>query len=79
LRDQALRAANSTCLNIAEGAGKTLAGERRRAFSIARGETVEAVVAVEVAVRSGCARKEALPAVLQAGNRAYALLTGLIR
>jgi four helix bundle protein len=79
LRDQALRSANSVPLNVAEAAGRILAGERRRAFSVARGEAVEAVAAVEVAVRSGFARKEALPAVIEAGNRVYALLTGLIR
>jgi hypothetical protein len=50
-----------------------------RAFSIARGETAEAVIAIEVAVRSGCARKEALQAVLVAGNRSYAPLNGIIR
>jgi four helix bundle protein len=66
-------------LNIAEGAGKSLAGERRRAFSIARGEAVEAVAAVEVAVRGGSARSETLSAVIRAGNRVYALLTGLMR
>ncbi|HEV8246315.1 MAG TPA: four helix bundle protein [Polyangiaceae bacterium] len=79
LRDQALRAAYSTCLNIAEGPGKSLAGERRRAFSIARGEAVEAVAAAEVAVRGGSARSETLAAVIRAGNRVYALLTGLMR
>jgi four helix bundle protein len=79
LRDQAHRAACSVCLNTAEGAGRTLSGERRRAFAIARAEAVEAVAAVEVAVRIGTARAEALPAVVRTGNRVYALLSGLIR
>src|SRR5262245_12339422 len=49
LRDQALRAAKSACCNCAEGASRVLAGEKRRAFSIARGEVGEAVAVVEIA------------------------------
>jgi four helix bundle protein len=78
-RDQALRAAASVCLNSAEAAGRSGAADRKRVFGIARGEVVEAVAAVEVAVRGGSARASALPAVLEAGNQAYALLTGLLR
>ncbi len=79
LRVQALRAADSVVLNIAEGAGRALNGERRRAFTIARGEALEAIVAVEVAVRGGRASAAAWPAVVKSGNAVYALLTGLIR
>ncbi len=79
LRVQATRAADSVVLNIAEGAGRALPGERRHAFTIARGEALEAVVAVEIAVRGGRASAAAWPAVVKAGNAVYALLTGLIR
>ena len=79
LRDQALRAAASVCLNTAEAAGRAQSADRKRVFGIARGEVVEAVAAVEVAVRGGFARVAALAAVLEAGNRAYALLSGLLR
>src|SRR6187551_1138753 len=51
LRDQALRAAGSVCLNTAEAAGRSSVADRKRVFGIARGEVVETVAAVEVAVR----------------------------
>ena len=47
LRDQALRAATSVCLNCAEGAGRVTRADKARAFTIARGEAVEAAAAVE--------------------------------
>jgi four helix bundle protein len=46
LRDEALRAAKSACLNTAEGAGRVTRPDKARAFAIARGEAVEAVAAV---------------------------------
>jgi four helix bundle protein len=79
LREQALRAAGSVCLNTAEGAGRPAAADRKRVFGIARGEVVEAVAACEVAVRMGATQAAALTRVLEAGNRAYALLSGLLR
>jgi four helix bundle protein len=66
LRDQALRAASSACLNTAEAAGRSAAADRKRAFGIARGEVVEAVAAVEVAMRGGFARVATLEPVLEA-------------
>ena len=36
LRDQAMRAAQSTCLNIAEANGRFSLADRRRVFAIAR-------------------------------------------
>jgi four helix bundle protein len=47
LRDQALRAAKSACLNCAEGAGRVTRADK------ARGEMVEAVAAIEIAALSG--------------------------
>ena len=79
LREQALRAAGSVCLNTAEAAGRASVTDRKRVFGIARGEVVEAVAAVEVAVRAGSAQPATLAPVLEAGNRTYALLTGLLR
>src|SRR5260370_38920789 len=77
LRDQALRAAKSVCLNIAEGTGRTGA-DQKRVFVIARGEASETVAALHIAGLCGdcdanCAR---LGAAL--GRRVYALLSGLI-
>src|ERR1700761_977927 len=60
LRDEALRSAKSACLNIAEGAGRVTRADKARAFTIARGETVEAAAAVEIAALCGdCAEASA--------------------
>ncbi len=45
LRDEALRAAKGACLNCAEGAGRVTRADKARAFTIARGEAVEAAAA----------------------------------
>ena len=42
LRDEALRAAKSTCLNIAEGSGRVTRADKARAYAIARGKRQEA-------------------------------------
>ena len=49
LRDEALRAAKGACLNCAEGAGRVTRADKARAFTVARGEAVEAAAAVEIA------------------------------
>lgn len=79
LRDQALRAAQSACLNCAEGAGRVTRADKARAYTVARGEMVEAVAATEIAVLSGDARGEAMPRMLALGNELCAMLTKLIR
>ena len=79
LRDQALRAAKSACLNIAEANGRTSPADRKRVFAIARGEAAEAAAAVEIAALAGdCAGSQSLVAQ-QLGGRLFALLTGLTR
>ena len=78
LRDEALRAAKSACLNVAEGAGRFTRRDKARAYTIARGETVEAVAAVEIAARAGDARAECVAEVVELGNHLYAMLTKLI-
>jgi four helix bundle protein len=67
------------CLNLAEGAGRITRADKARAYAIARGEMVEAIAAVEIAVMCRRARKEALPRVLELGNRLNAMLAKLIR
>lgn len=79
LRDEAMRAAKSTCLNIAEGAGRVTPADKRRAFAIARGECVEAAAAVEIAALSGDADAEVAREQAALADRLYALLTGLLR
>jgi four helix bundle protein len=79
LRDQALRAAKSTCLNCAEGAGRVTRADKARAFAIARGECVEAAAAVEIAAACGSASNEDAQRVAVLADRVVAMLTRLIR
>ncbi len=79
LRDQALRAAKSACLNISEGAGRVSKADKARVFAIARAEAGEAAAAVEIAVLSGDADEADLARVVSIANRVIAMLTGLIR
>jgi four helix bundle protein len=78
LRTQALRAAKSVCLNIAEGAGRVTRADKGRAYTVARGELVEAIAAVEIAHESGDARGVAVSRVLALGAALYAVLTNLV-
>ncbi|TMA22488.1 MAG: four helix bundle protein, partial [Deltaproteobacteria bacterium] len=73
LRDQAMRAAQSTCLNIAEANGRFSLADRRRVFAIARGEAAEAVAAVQVAAMSGRCREDAAQDARRVGARVAAL------
>src|SRR6267143_1653851 len=50
LRDQALQAATSVCLNISEGAGRAGAADKARVYGIARGENCEVAAALDIAV-----------------------------
>src|ERR1700679_976883 len=79
LRDHAMRAAKSACLNVAEGAGRLSHADKARGFTIARGEACEAAACVEIAVKAGDADERALEAVLAFADRFVALTTGLIR
>lgn len=79
LRDQALRAAKSICLNIAEAVGRTSPADKARVFGIARGEALEVAAAIEIATIAGdvdgTLHERAAPLL----DRLYALLTGLTR
>src|SRR5205807_2976705 len=55
LRDQALRAATSVCLNISEGAGRASSADKARVYAIARGENCEAAAALDIALAAGTA------------------------
>jgi four helix bundle protein len=79
LRDQAMRAAQSACLNIAEANGRVSLADRRRVFAIARGEAAEAVAAVQVAALSGSCGTGSAETARRLGGRVAALLSGLIR
>ena len=79
LRDQALRAAKSACLNTAEAAGRWTPADQKRVFGIARGEAMEAAAAMEIAAAAGDCSLAAAQAAAEVGRKANALLTGLIR
>ena len=79
LRDEALRAVKGTCLNIAEGAGRVTRADKARAFTIARGEAVEAAAAIEIAALLGDASARDAERVAVLADRVVAMLTRLIR
>jgi four helix bundle protein len=79
LRDEALRSAKGMCLNIAEGAGRVTRADKARAYTIARGETVECAAALEIAALLGDARAEDAARVAALANTVIAMLTRLIR
>ncbi len=79
MRDEALRVSKCACCNIAEGAGRLTRADKTRAFTIARGEAIEAFAALEVAAITGDAAEEDVAQCRALTNRIYALLTGLIR
>jgi four helix bundle protein len=79
LRDQAMRAAQSACLNCAEGAARVTRADKARAFTIARGEAVEAAAAIEIATACGTAKQEDSDRVVVLADRLVGMLTRLIR
>lgn len=79
LRDESLRAAKGVCCNIAEGAGRVTRADKARAFTVARGEVIEAFAALEVAALSGEASEADVVRCRLLTERVYSMLTGLIR
>ena len=79
LRDEALRAAKGTCVNIAEGAGRFSRADKARAYAIARGECVEAVAATEIAGQAGDAGASEVALVVALGNELYRMLSAMVR
>jgi four helix bundle protein len=79
LRDEAERAAKGTCLNLAEGAGRSTRADKARAYAVARGELIEAIAAAEIAAMCGRANRDAVARVVKVGSRLNAMLAGLVR
>src|SRR5438552_13835478 len=79
LRDQALRAATSVCLNISEGAGRASSADKARVYAIARGENCEAAAALDIALAGGLCHIEPARRGLSHTRAVHALLSGLIR
>jgi hypothetical protein len=53
--------------------------DKARSYTVARGEGIEAVAAVEIASSTNQARAAAVPRVLALGTELYAMLTKLVR
>src|SRR5436190_4715319 len=79
LADQMNRAAQNTVCNIAEGANRLGAGEKRSRFSIARGEVGECAAAAELAGAIGLVPSADAEAVQVLAGRVAAMLTRLIQ
>ena len=79
LRDQALRAATAVGLNIAEATGRPSRADQRRIYGIARGEAVETLAALDLAEAAGFSTAESVRGGKLLAERAYALLSGLMR
>src|SRR5690349_21242445 len=79
IRDQALRAAKSAALNVAEAAGRGGSKDRARVFMIARGEASEAAAAIEIAQAIGAVSDESVATVFRIADELIAILTALGR
>ena len=79
LRDQAVRAAMSTCHNIAEAVGRGGDADKARVFAIARGELLEAASAVDIALAAGLCQREPAERGVGFAREVYAMLTALMR
>jgi len=73
------RAAQNTVCNIAEGANRLGAGEKRSRFSIARGEAGECAATAELAGATGLVPSADAEAVQVLAGRVAAMLTRLIQ
>jgi four helix bundle protein len=69
LRDQCMRAAQSSCLNIAEAAGRFGGPDKARVFAIARGEACQVGAAVDIAARSRQCEQQAAHVASAAARR----------
>ena len=74
-----MRASKSVCLNLAAAAGRVTRADKARAHTVARGELVEAIAAVEIAHETGDARRNAVARVLAIGGKLYGVLSRLVR
>jgi four helix bundle protein len=79
LRDQAMRAAKSVALNIAEAAGRVSPADKARVYAIARGEAMEAAAALEIAAMAGDCSAAAYEACLPHAEALFAMLSVLAR
>jgi len=78
LTSQIRRAAVSIASNIAEGAARSSAAERKRFFEIARSSLVEIDTQIEISINLGHCKKESLTDIENQMNHIFAMLSSLI-
>lgn len=78
ITSQSRRAAVSVASNIAEGAARSSAAERKRFFEIARSSLVEIDTQLEISINLGYYRKEDLTQMEDQMNHIFAMLSSLI-
>src|SRR2546428_6995450 len=79
LRDQALRAATSVCLNIAEAAGRAGSADKARGYALPRGGKFEGGAALDIALAARTRREKPAPRGRFHARPAHALPSGLLR
>lgn len=79
IADQLKRASTSVVANIAEGANRSGAAERRQRFVVARGEAGEAEAWLEILAELGIGEERELADAAHKLDRVAAMLAGLIQ
>ena len=79
MRDQLRRAANSIALNIAEGAGEFMPGEKARFYRIAKRSATECAGQLLVCRKLGLFAAPRVDAALDVLQRVIAMLVTLVR
>ena len=77
LRDQLERASLGVVLNIAEGAGRSSAGDKRRFYEMARGSATETAAILEVIYVRGIADRVTIQRLRRLVVRVVQMLTSL--
>lgn len=75
---QIRRAALSVCLNIAEGASRKSATERKRYYEIARGSIIEIDAALDISAELKYCKKENLKSLGEFMQRTFSMLSKMI-
>lgn len=78
LIQQVRRAALSVCLNIAEGASRKSAAERRRYYEIARGSIIEIDAALDLSIELKYCEKENLKTLGVQMVRIFSMLSKML-
>ena len=79
IRDQLRRAANSIALNIAEGAGEFVPGEKARFYRMAKRSATECAGQILVCERLGLAEAPRIDAALDLLQRVISMLVTLVQ